>query len=299
MVEKSNRWIPPPMTLVAAAQKNATQRAQRREEASLSEVARQKLKSMLHTLTVDRQCICDAMVWILDHAEYATEVSEILISEFSTLDDPIILKIAHLFLISDVLHNTSAAVRNVSRYRNRLQDALPDIFESLQEVYRSADSRMAQELLRKHVLKVLRVWRGWYIFSDDFLNGLQATFLRSGVTPASTIPVINNANNAISEQNKVEYIKSQALVDSELAASLEKMSNDEVEMKCKHSGLSRKGGREAQIARILALDTYLHGGDRQAAAPTGGWTQRDGEKRGAAEEPKPAEESPARKKLKS
>lgn len=32
---------------------------------------------------------------------------------------------------------------------------------------------MAQESLRRHVLRVLRIWRSWFIFSDDFLNGLQ------------------------------------------------------------------------------------------------------------------------------
>ena len=31
-----------------------------------------------------------------------------------------------------------------------------------------------QEGLRRHVLRVLRVWRSWFIFGDDFLNGLQA-----------------------------------------------------------------------------------------------------------------------------
>lgn len=48
------------------------------------------------------------------------------------------------------------------------------MFESLQEAYRCAEGRMAQELLRRHVLKLLRIWRGWFIFSDDYLNGLQA-----------------------------------------------------------------------------------------------------------------------------
>lgn len=43
----------------------------------------------------------------------------------------------------------------------------------LQETYRGCDSRMAQEGLRRHVLRVLRMWRSWSIFSDDFLNGLQ------------------------------------------------------------------------------------------------------------------------------
>ena len=37
---------------------------------------------------------------------------------------------------------------------------------------------LPQELLRRHVLKLLRVWRGWFIFSDDYLNGLQASWLR-------------------------------------------------------------------------------------------------------------------------
>lgn len=56
---------------------------------------------------------------------------------------------------------------------SRLEEALPDVFESLQEAYRGADGRMAQELLRRHVLKLLRIWRGWFCFSDDYLNGLQ------------------------------------------------------------------------------------------------------------------------------
>jgi U2-associated protein SR140 len=292
MVEKSNRWIPPPMTLISAATRNTMQRTEKREDAPLSEIARQKLRSTLQTLTVDRQSICDAMVWILDHADHATEVAEILITALIASESPIILKIAHLFLLSDVLHNTSAAVRNVSRYRNRLQDALPDIFESLQEVYRSAESRMAQELLRKHVLKVLRLWRGWYIFSDDFLNGLQATFLRSG---NGVLGLDKPSSDDITNSTE----KKEVGVHPVLTATLEKLTADEIELRCKHSGLSRKGGREAQVARILALDTYLHGGDRQggvegAAAVGGNGNGGDAEKR----ELRAPGDSPTRKKPK-
>ena len=32
---------------------------------------------------------------------------------------------------------------------------------------------MEQETLRRHVLRLLRIWRSWFIFSDDYLNGLQ------------------------------------------------------------------------------------------------------------------------------
>ena len=42
-------------------------------------------------------------------------------------------------------------------------------------------------------------------------------------------------------------------------AKLAMATDDELELKCKHSGLSRKGGREAQIRRLLLLDAYVHG----------------------------------------
>ena len=34
---------------------------------------------------------------------------------------------------------------------------------------------MHQEALRRHVLRLLRIWRDWFIFADDFLNGLQVS----------------------------------------------------------------------------------------------------------------------------
>ena len=50
---------------------------------------------------------------------------------------------------------------------------------------------MQQEALRRHVLRVLRIWRDWFIFSDDFLNGLQVrlSFQRSilSIDPVLTI----------------------------------------------------------------------------------------------------------------
>jgi U2-associated protein SR140 len=35
------------------------------------------------------------------------------------------------------------------------------------------ESRITQEALRRHVLRVLRCWRERYVFGDEFLNGLQ------------------------------------------------------------------------------------------------------------------------------
>jgi len=88
----------------------------------------------------------------------------------------------------------------------------------------------------------------------------QATFLRSGgdaSAPASSL----------------------------LEAELEGLGDEELELRCRRAGVSRKGGRSAQISRLLALDAYLHGdsakaggegGDapaKVAAKPTSAWAE--------------------------
>jgi U2-associated protein SR140 len=47
-----------------------------------------------------------------------------------------VLQIARLFLVNDILHNSTAPVRNASRYRSKLELVLPNVFESLQDSYR-------------------------------------------------------------------------------------------------------------------------------------------------------------------
>ena len=50
--------------------------------------------------------------------------------------------------------------------------------------------RITAEALKERVTKVLQVWADWFLFSDAYVNGLRATFLRSGnsgVTPFQSI----------------------------------------------------------------------------------------------------------------
>lgn len=66
------------------------------------------------------------------------------------IDTPVTVKIARLFVVSDILHNSSASVRNASQYRTQLQDKLPDIFESFQMVYNSLhDKKDIQESIKR------------------------------------------------------------------------------------------------------------------------------------------------------
>eukprot|EP00798_Chlamydomonas_sp_ICE-L_P032267 gene32267-16833_t len=248
---------------------------------------------------VERNDIVDAMMFTIDNADAAGEVVEILSEALTLPETPVPTKIARLFLVSDILHNSTAPVRNASRYRSRLEAVLPTIFESLQDTYRSVETRMTQEFLRRYVLRVLRVWRERFIFTDDFLNGLQASFLSPVM--ASAVAALHPTEGGSDPEPDAESIPKECMFlcdflnglqasflspvmasavaalhpteggsdpepDAGLASigrpdirsELQELSPDEVERRCRLTGLSVKEGTQAMITRLLALDMYLN-----------------------------------------
>ncbi|CAD7701765.1 unnamed protein product [Ostreobium quekettii] len=238
MVAGGPRWIPPAMCIGDGSQLTAAQKGGdgRDRFKGLSDFERDKFEDMLRSLRVDRQSICDAMVFALNNADAASEVVDILFESLTLAETPLGLKVARLFLVSDILHNSTAPVRNASQYRSKLEDRLADVFESFHLAYTALDSKTEQEATRRHVLRVLRIWRDWFIFSNDYLNGLQATFLHGGASAAADAP-----------QNAA------------LAAELHSLPDEDIERRCRQNGLSIHGGRPAQLCRLLGLDAYLHG----------------------------------------
>jgi U2-associated protein SR140 len=117
--------------------------------------------------------------------------------------------------------------------------------------------------VQERVLKVLQVWSDWFLFSDAYVNGLKATFLRSGnsgVPPFHSIlgdvPLIKDTTST--EDIPVDSLASAqdaALAIGEGAATKELMSLPlaELERRCKHNGLSLRGGKEVMVARLLSL----------------------------------------------
>ena len=136
-------------------------------------------------------------------------------------------QVARLFLLNDILHNSSAPVRNASAYRTHFQARLPDIFESVGDTLKAVAGRISAEAMKKHVLCVLRCWGDWFLFSEAFLQGLQATFLR-GRQPDGLLP------------------------HHPLRQQLQQLPLEDLERRCRHSGLSTRGGAEACICRVLA-----------------------------------------------
>lgn len=294
MVKGGNRWVPPPMTVfgskdvvVTAAQRGERERKKIEGMMALEESERGRFASMLSVLSLEKGDICRAMAFALDKADSADEIADLLLDSLlfqqqrkqkdknDTSTTPFSLKIARFYLLSDILYNSGVqGVKNASKYRSKLEERLPDVMESFQLDLMNSQlagqmSRIAQETCKRYVFKVLRVWKQWLIFSDDYMNGLHASFEQQIATTDMSMAtaaaaaagddegkcgggggaMANNRNN----NNNIKVAR--PTVISQLAT----MTDEQLEAQCKRSGLSRKGGRWAQEARILLYDIYVNG----------------------------------------
>lgn len=112
-------------------------------------------------------------------------------------------------------------------------------------------------------MKVLQVWADWFLFSDAFLNGLRATFLRSGnsgVVPFHSLcgdaPEIEKKGNSEDGVDGFKLNEDGALATGKAAATKELLGLPlaELERRCRHNGLSLCGGKEMMVARLLNLE---------------------------------------------
>ena len=113
------------------------------------------------------------------------------------------------------------------------------------------------------MLRVLHVWSDWFLFSDSYVNGLRATFLRSGNSGVSSLdlmlgdvlPVKVTASSEDVSMDGLASAEDAALAIGEREAARELLSLPlaDLERRCKHNGLSSRGGREIMAARLLSL----------------------------------------------
>ncbi|KAK7467769.1 hypothetical protein BaRGS_00037006 [Batillaria attramentaria] len=138
---------------------------------------RDRLEDMLRELSPEKSRIGEVMVWCLDHAEAAEEIVECISEALSILQTPLPKKIARLYLVSDILYNSSAKVPNASFFRKCFQAKLKDIFKDVHEVYEKIEGRLKAEQFKQRVMACFRAWEDWAIYPNDFLINLQNIFL--------------------------------------------------------------------------------------------------------------------------
>ncbi|XP_076454381.1 U2 snRNP-associated SURP motif-containing protein-like [Babylonia areolata] len=152
------------------------------KKGSLTDSQRDRLEDMLRSLTPERTKVGEVMIWCLDHAEAAEEIVECISEALSILQTPLPKKIARLYLVSDILYNSSAKVPNASFFRKCFQMKLKDIFKDVNETYNGIEGRLKAEQFKQRVMACFRAWEDWAIYPLDFLINLQNIFL--GLVPS-------------------------------------------------------------------------------------------------------------------
>ena len=138
----------------------------------LEDDAYDELEGLLRSITLERGSIRECMGFCLDHADAAADVMRTLKESLLTPLGPSATwktKLARLYLVSDVLHNSSAPSRNASRYRALVQAALPEVFEALGAARLALESRLAREAFDARVS------------ADDMADTFMPSF-RAGIT---------------------------------------------------------------------------------------------------------------------
>jgi len=174
-----------------------------------------------------RQDVADVMAFALDHAECAEEICKILKQSLTSSKPDPQVKIARLYAVSDILHNSSATVKNASAYRSFLQSVLPAAFESLRRCYKGLVGRLTTAGFKERVLRVLRVWDEWNLYPPLYLTGLEATFL-------------------------VEFPASTTLGDVDESA----LDVEELRKRCRQSGVPDGGSAADLLARLHGVSEY-------------------------------------------
>lgn len=144
---------------------------------SLSPDKLDTLNDLLRNLNPLRSQIGTAMMFCIDNSEAAQDIIDCICESLSLLETPIQKKIARLFLVSDILHNCSAAVPNASFYRIGFQMKLVSVFTNLREYLENLDDSNKPERFKQKALDVLGAWREWTLYEDKLIVELSDILL--------------------------------------------------------------------------------------------------------------------------
>lgn len=110
---------------------------------------------------------------------------------------------------------------------------------------------------------MLQVWTDWFLFSDAYIYGLRATFLRAGISGVTSFHSICGDAPEIEKKGYIDNVTDISKINPDAALAIGKgaarqelmnLPIAELERRCRHNGLSLVGGRVMMVARLLSLE---------------------------------------------
>eukprot|EP01062_Namystynia_karyoxenos_P042393 TRINITY_DN30990_c0_g1_i2.p1 TRINITY_DN30990_c0_g1~~TRINITY_DN30990_c0_g1_i2.p1 ORF type:complete len:349 (+),score=78.70 TRINITY_DN30990_c0_g1_i2:888-1934(+) len=145
---------------------------------------REELFGILRGLGATRREICAAMLWCMDRAGAAADISAVLADALSLQQTAWSMRVARVMLVNDLLYNSACTAPGASLFRAHMQRMLPGVFAHLRDALRreaAGDSALAEQLSRP-LHRVLSAWKSWNLYPDEFVAALRIT-LEAGVMP--------------------------------------------------------------------------------------------------------------------
>ncbi|KAK0212865.1 SR140 protein [Desarmillaria ectypa] len=155
----------------------------------LGKFARKRFEAMLRALSGKRGEIARCMAFSLEHAEAAHEVADIIIASLLVDSTPVPRKVARLYLICDILHNSASSVPSAWKFRQEFQSRLGIVFDHLANIYHSFPGRITAETFKKQITTVLDVWDDWIVFPAEYTGELRSRL--EGVAKSTSMPSAN------------------------------------------------------------------------------------------------------------
>ncbi|KAL5485377.1 hypothetical protein ACEPAI_8019 [Sanghuangporus weigelae] len=140
----------------------------------LGRLARKRFEAILRALTGKRGELARCMAFSLEHAEAASEVSDIIVASLLVDGTPVPRKVARLHLICDILHNSAAAIPSAWKFRQEFQARLGIVFDHLSSIYHSFPGRITAETFKKQITVVLDMWEDWIVFPPEYIETLRS-----------------------------------------------------------------------------------------------------------------------------
>ena len=232
MIPHGPMWLPPvegANVRVEEAPKVAEETGTRVTSAEADELQR-----VLSSLTLQRPSILAAMGWCMEHAVAAALIVRSICTALLSSSADSCRRISLVYLMSDLLYNSSAPVRNASLFRREATQ--PDTLHSVWATFSpqhsawkreddgpgAADAtkmgeeqRQRQRVGRKErevVLSVLRTWQTWSLFDSDKIEqwitsvrGLQPAGIASS-HPTQSTPASLPASSSIVDVDDVDGV---------------------------------------------------------------------------------------------
>nr|CAG8581504.1 4716_t:CDS:10 [Entrophospora candida] len=186
MFDEGPIWVPPEIPFdevetneTLDSDEDDEHERERVPKGTLGPKAKHRLEAMLRKLTFNRGAIAKTMAFSIDHSDAADEIVEIIFKTLTIKETPISTKVARLYLVSDILHNSSVSIPNAWKFRTGFESRLPEIFEHLNEIYRSITARLKAETFRRQVITILGVWENWIVFPQPYIESLNNKFMKN------------------------------------------------------------------------------------------------------------------------